>query len=127
MREAGYILGRRHKPMAYSENLAGRVAEALRKVKKLETKKMMGGLCFMVDDKMALGILAEDLMVRLDPEVREKALKKKGCREMGFTGRPMKAFVFVGPEGTRTDKELREWVELALEFNPRAKSSRKSR
>ena len=113
--------------MAYDEILAGRVSEALRKVKQVATKKMMGGLCFMVDDKMALGILGEDLMVRLDPEIREMALKKKGCREMGFTGRPMKAFVFVGPPGTRTDKELRGWVDLALEFNPRAKSSKKSR
>jgi TfoX/Sxy family transcriptional regulator of competence genes len=113
--------------MAYSEILAGRVGEALRKVKKVETKKMMGGLCFMVNDKMALGILAEDLMVRLDPEIRGKALKKKGCREMDFTGRPMKAFVFVGPQGTKTDKDLQGWVDLALEYNPRAKSSKKSR
>ncbi len=74
--------------MAYDEILAGRVAEALRDVNKVKTKKMMGGLCFMVDDKMALGITGEDLMVRLDPEVREIALKKKGCREMDFTGAP---------------------------------------
>lgn len=113
--------------MAYDETLAGRVEEALRKVKKVAAKKMMGGLCFMVDDKMALGILGEDLMVRLDPEIREKALKKKGCREMDFTGRPMKAFVFVGPQGTKTDKDLLGWVDLALEFNPRAKSSKRHR
>lgn len=111
--------------MAYSGILAARVAEALRKVEKVETKKMMGGLCFMVDDKMALGISGEDLMVRLDPEIRARALKRKGCREMDFAGRPMKAFVFVGPEGTRTDKDLLGWVDLALEFNPRAKSSKK--
>lgn len=111
--------------MAYDEILAGRVADALRKVKKVDSKKMMGGLCFMVDDKMALGISGDDLMVRLDPDIREKALKKKGCREMDFTGRPMKAFVFVGPQGTRTEKELLGWVDLALDFNPRAKSSKK--
>ncbi|MEO6097577.1 MAG: TfoX/Sxy family protein [Fibrobacteria bacterium] len=113
--------------MAYSDILAGRVEEALRKVKKVKTKKMMGGLCFMVNDKMALGVTGEDLMVRLDPDIREKALKKKGCREMDFTGRPMKAFVFVAPQGTKTDTELQGWVDLALDFNPRAKSSKKSR
>jgi hypothetical protein len=81
----------------------------------------------MVDDKMALGVTGEDLMVRLDPDIRELALKKKGCREMDFTGRPMKAFVFVGPSGTRSEKDLLGWVDRALEYNPRAKSSKSSR
>lgn len=111
--------------MAYDEILAGRVTEALRKVKKVQNRKMMGGLCFMVDDKMALAILGDDLMVRLDPGIRAQALKKKGCREKGLQGRPMKSFVFVEPAGTRTEKDLLGWVGLALEFNPRAKSSKK--
>lgn len=111
--------------MAYSEILAARIGEALRKVKKVETKKMMGGLCFMVDGKMALAVLGEDLMVRLDPEVREKALKKKGAREKGLMDRPMKAFIFVGPPGTKTTRDLQGWVDLALDYNPRAKSSKK--
>lgn len=111
--------------MAYSEILAGRVAEALRKAKRVETKPMMGTLCFMVAGKMALAVAGEDLMVRLDPALRGQALKKKGCRETGLMGRPMKAFVFVEPPGTRTDRDLQAWVDLALEFNPRAKSSRR--
>ena len=111
--------------MAYSEVLAGRVTEALRKVEKVQTRKMMGGLCFMVDGKMALAILGEDLMVRLDPGIRAQALKRKGCREKGLKGRPMKSFVFVEPAGTRTEKDLLGWVDLALEFNPRARSSKK--
>lgn len=57
--------------MAYDEILAGRIAEALRKVEKVKSKKIMGGLCFMVDDKMALGIVGEDLMVRLDPSKKK--------------------------------------------------------
>lgn len=113
--------------MAYDEILAGRVEDALRKVKKLETKKMMGGLCFMVDGKMALAVMAGDLLVRVGPEARDKALRKKDCREEGFRGRPMKAFVFVGPKGTRSDKDLRGWVDMALDYNPLAKSSKKPR
>jgi TfoX/Sxy family transcriptional regulator of competence genes len=110
--------------MAYSEILAGRVEEALRKIKKVKTQKMMGGLCFMVNGKMALAVMAEDLLVRVGPEARAKALKRKDCREEGFKGRPMKAFVFVGPKGTKTDKDLRSWVDLALAYNPSAKASK---
>jgi TfoX/Sxy family transcriptional regulator of competence genes len=111
--------------MAYSEILAERVSLALGKTPEVEAKKMMGGLTFMVDGKMCVGIAGEDLMVRLDPEAKAAALKKKGCREMEFTGRPMKGFVFVGPEGTKGDKDLQDWIALGLDFNARAKSSKK--
>jgi TfoX/Sxy family transcriptional regulator of competence genes len=111
--------------MAYSEILAERVSLALGKTPKIEVKKMMGGLTFMVDGKMCVGIVGEDLMVRLDPEAKASALKKKGCREMEFTGRPMKGFVFVGPAGTKGDKDLQGWIALGLDFNARAKSSKK--
>ena len=111
--------------MAYDENLAGRIREALSKQKSVEEKKMMGGLTFMVNGKMCVGILQDDLMARIDPEVYETALQKTGCREMNFTGRQMKGFVFISPDGTNTDKDLGYWVDLALDFNSRAKASRK--
>jgi TfoX/Sxy family transcriptional regulator of competence genes len=113
------------KPVAYNEKLADRVRTALAHLKAVEEKKMMGGLTFMVNSKMCVGILKEDLMVRLDPLVYDEALKKKGCREMTFTGKPMSGFVFVSPDGLSTKKELDYWIMLALDFNKKAKASKK--
>ena len=114
--------------MAYDEQLAARVRNvfANRKVP-FEEKRMMGGLCFLVDEKMCVGVEKERLMVRLDPEVYERALKRKGCAPMDFTGRPMRGFVFVKAEGFTADEDLTSWLDLALEFNPKAKSSRRRR
>lgn len=111
--------------MAYSEQLAERVRNALRNMQRVEEKKMMGGLTFMVNGKMCVGILKDDLMVRLDPAVYDAVLKRKGCRPMDFTGKPMKGFVFVSPKGTSNKKDLSYWVDLALAFNKKAKASKK--
>ena len=88
--------------MAYDDNLAERVKRALGSLPKVEEKKMMGGLTFMVNGKMCVGILNDDLMCRIDPDVYESALRRKGCREMDFTGKPMKGFVFVNNDGMKT-------------------------
>ncbi len=88
-------------------------------------KRMMGGLCFMVDDKMCLGVNGDRLMVRLAPEKYEWALEQVGCRAMDFTGRPMRGFVWVDGEGHDLQAQLERWIDLALEYNPRAKSSKK--
>lgn len=111
--------------MPADEQLAECVRKELsrRQVNYVE-KRMMGGLCFMVDDKMCVGIDNERLMVRLDPAVYEESLRKPGCVPMDFTGRPMRGFVFVNPEGTAENKSLRSWIELALDFNPRARASK---
>jgi TfoX/Sxy family transcriptional regulator of competence genes len=111
--------------MPYSEQLAIRVRERLSRRRNVEEKRMMGGLTFMVNGKMCVGILGEDLMCRIDPEVYETALRRKGCREMNFTGRPMKGFVFVSPEGTHRTRDLDSWVGLALQFNRKARSTTK--
>lgn len=111
--------------MAYSEQLAEKVRKALARQPKVEEKKMMGGLTFMVSGKMCVGVLKDDLMVRIDPEVYENALKRKGAREMNFTGRPMNGFIFVGPSGTGHKKGLDSWVGLALDFNKKARASKK--
>lgn len=79
----------------------------------------------MVDDKMCVGVVKNNLMVRIDPEIHGEALTRKGCREMDFTGRPMKGFVFVEPEGIDMDEDLQYWIQRALDYNPRAKSSKK--
>lgn len=112
--------------MAYDEELADRAALSLERSGTLfETKKMMGGLCFMVDDKMALGVVRNDLMVRLSPEEVEAALDEPGCRPMDFTGKPLKGFLFIEAAVIERDHELDSWVERALVFNPLAKRSKK--
>ena len=112
--------------MAYNEYLADRIRRSLRELSVFaEEKAMMGGLTFMVDDKMCVGIVKDNLMARIDPDIYQEALKRPGAREMDFTKRPMKGFVFVDPEGYEMDADLDYWIGLALEYNPRAKSSKK--
>ncbi len=110
--------------MAYNEQLANRVRETLREQPIVEEKRMMGGLVFMVDGKMCVGVTNDDLMVRLDPEMVEDALQQRGARQMDFTGKPMKSFLFIGEEGTSSGSELRYWIDLALAYNPFAKASK---
>ena len=112
--------------MAYSELLADRIRDILTEKKaNFEEKKMMGGLCFMVEDKMCFGIVKEELMARVGPEKYEESLQQPGCKEMNFTGRPMKGYVFVDPEELDLDKDLEHWIQLCLDFNPLARSSKK--
>ncbi len=114
--------------MAYDEYLADRIRAYLENKKiSFDEMKMMGGLCYMVDDKMCVGVVNSNLMARIDPEVYEKALTRPECREMNFTGRSMKGFVFVEPEGIDLDDDLDYWVQLCLDFNPKAKSSKKKK
>jgi hypothetical protein len=112
--------------MAYNELLADRIRQVFETKKILfEEKKMMGGVCYLVNEKMCAGIIKENLMVRIDPGFHEKALSIHGCREMDFTGRPMKGFVFVDPVGIDMDDQLEYWIGKAMEFNPIARSSKK--
>jgi hypothetical protein len=114
--------------MAYDSTLADRVTDMLvARCVSFEKKKMMGGLCFMVSDKMCLGVDGSRLMVRLDPVVEGESLQRPGCKPMDFTGRPMKGYVFVHPEGHESEADLRHWVGLALAFNPKAKASKPRR
>ena len=111
--------------MAYNEKLAERVRAIFAGQGHVDERKMFGGLAFMVNDKMCVGILQDKLMARISPDLYQMALQKKGCTEMDFTGRPMRGFVFVRSEGTRTKKDLLHWISLALEFNRHAKASKK--
>ena len=112
--------------MAYNEHLAERISNLLTsKGAFFAAKKMMGGLTFMVDGKMCVGIHKEQLMARIDPEVEAIAVKRPGATQMKFTGRPMKGFIFVEAEGVDMEDDLEYFVDLALEYNPRAKASKK--
>jgi TfoX/Sxy family transcriptional regulator of competence genes len=111
--------------MAFDQSLADQITDYFTaKRVNFFTKRMFGGLCFMVQDKMCVGITNQRLMVRLDPKDEAKALKSKGCRPMDFTGRPMKGYVYVDAEGTETEAQLAKWLDLALAFNPKAKASK---
>ena len=114
--------------MAYNEHLAERIRQVLERERVVfEEKKMMGGLTFMVDDKMCIGIVKDDLMARVGPDAYEKALEKEGCREMNFTGRSMKGYVYVEPDAIDMEDDLKYWIQLCLVFNPFAKSSKKKK
>ena len=112
--------------MAYDNYLVERIAQQLdaKKVNYYE-KKMFGGICFMVDDKMCIGVLKEDLMVRMDPEEIAAVAEEEGVRPIDFTGRPMKGYLFIAPEGVDMDADLEKWVDRCLAFNPKAKASKK--
>lgn len=112
--------------MAYDEYLSDRIRNILKEKQIFFVeKKMMGGLCFMVDDKMCIGIVKNNLMARVGPDAYAEALQKESCKEMDFTGRPMKGYVFVEPDGIDTEEELEYYINLCLSFNPLAKSSKK--
>ena len=114
--------------MAYDEYLSERIRNAFHKKGILfEEKKMMGGICYLVCDKMCAGIIQNRLMARIDPEIYEHALARKGCRKMDFTGRTMKGFIFVEPEGIDLESDLEYWIQLALDYNPKAKSSKSTK
>jgi TfoX/Sxy family transcriptional regulator of competence genes len=113
--------------MAYDEALAEKIRQKLSGIHGVEEKKMMGGLTFMLNDKMCLGIIKEELMCRIDPEIHDEMIKKKGCRTMDFTNRPMKGFVFIDKSGMKGEKKLDFWISLALDFNKKAKPSKKNK
>lgn len=114
--------------MAYNEKLANQTRELIALTHKhVEEKKMFGGLCFMVNDKMCIGVEKERLMVRLDPAVYDEVMEKEGCTAMDFTGKVMKGYVFVSADSVTTKKKLEYWVKLALEYNKIAKASKKKK
>lgn len=114
--------------MAYNERLANMVRELISETQRnVEEKAMFGGLCFMVNDKMCVGVEQERLMVRLDPTRYDEVMEKDGCRPMDFTGKVMKGFVFVDAGVLSTKKKLKYWTDLALEYNKVAKASKKKK
>ena len=114
--------------MAFNEFLADRIRQILaeRNADFFE-KRMFGGLVFMVDDKMCLGIVKDEVMARIGLEAYTDALNKPGCSEMNFTGRPMKGYIFLNDDATDLDAELEYWIGLALSFNPFAKATKKKK
>ena len=113
--------------MAYNEQLADRVRESLMHLPGVKEKRMFSGVSFMVNGKMCVSIRAHDIMCRIDPEVHDTAVEKNGCRAMRMKGQELRGWVLVDEEVLKSKKALEQWVELALEFNKRARKSKKSR
>ena len=111
--------------MAYNFTLANRIREDLQDLDGIEEKEMMGGLSFMLHDKMCVGVIQDEMMCRIDPEKYEDALEKPGCHEMTFTGKPMKGWILIDESGLRTSADFKYWIGLAIEYNKHAKSSKK--
>jgi len=118
--------------MAYDEYMAERITRFFdTKGSNYFTKKMFGGLCFMVEDKMCCAVLynkkqeTDFLLARVGEEAKDANQDRDGFQPMTFTGRPMKGYVFVTPEGYDTDEDLEYWLSLCLDFNPQAKASKK--
>ena len=114
--------------MAYDEYQEERINRILReKNVDFYTKKMMGGLCYMMDDKMLCGIVKDQMMARIGTDAYEEALSKEHVNEMNFTGRAMKGYVFVDGPAMDMDEDLEYLIQKCVDFNPLAKSSKKKK
>ncbi len=102
--------------MAYDSGLAQRIREALADRQGITERKMFGGLAFLIDGKMFVGVQDSVLMARVGPERHQDALAVANVREMDFTGRPMKGYVYVDPPGLAEDRDLNNWVQWCANF-----------
>jgi TfoX/Sxy family transcriptional regulator of competence genes len=114
--------------MAYDEHLAYRIKTVLQEKQIFFVeKKMFGGLCYMVDDKLCVGVMKDELIARIDPQEFEDYLKLEECEPLDKSGLSMKGFILVDPIGVDMDSDLEKWVQKCLDFNPKAKASKKKK
>jgi TfoX/Sxy family transcriptional regulator of competence genes len=102
--------------MALNDALAARIRQALARRKNVEEKKMFGGVGFLLNGNLLVGIWKDSLCVRLGPEQAGEALLEPHVKEFDITGRPMKGWVLVEPEAIQDDDQLKDWIQWALAF-----------
>jgi len=102
--------------MAYDEGLAQRLREIFGAHSDVVEKKMFGGIAFMVSGHMCCGVVDDILMARVGPDQYQMALGRPHTREMNFTGKPLRGFVYVDPEGITSQEALQTWVDLCGNF-----------
>jgi len=113
--------------MAYNEQLTNRIREALAHLPNVEEKRMFRGVTFMVNGKMCISAGNDEMMCRIDPAMYETALERNGSRAMIHRGRTMKGFLFVHEESIRSKKDFDYWINLALDFNKKARPAPKKK
>ena len=111
--------------MAANEALLQRLRTALADVPKVTETRMFRGITFMVDGKMCVSVSGDELMCRIDPEIYDVAIKKKGVRPMVIKNREYRGYLYVNEQGAKSNKDFEYWVNLCLDFNRRAKASPK--
>src|SRR6516225_8508642 len=102
--------------MACNESLAERIRQGLARRKNVEEKKMYGGIGFLLNGNLLVGVWKDSLCVRLGPDQAEEALLEPHVKKFDITGRPMKGWVLVGPEGIEDDDQLSAWIQRAVKF-----------
>lgn len=102
--------------MNYDEQLVDRIRSIMKRKRGLTEKRMFGGLAFLINGKMLCGVQDNLLMVRVGPVKYEEALMQKHVKKMDFTGRPLKGFIYVGPEGLKRGRSLNFWIEAAWDY-----------
>ena len=102
--------------MSFDPGLSQRIREHLAIRHDIIEKKMFGGLAFMLNGNMCCGVIDDSLMARVSPEQYTAALKDRHAREMDFTGKPLKGFIYVAPEGIESDQDLHAWIDLCVKF-----------
>jgi hypothetical protein len=102
--------------VAFSESLAGRIRDALAPKKNIEEKKMFGGVGFQLNGNMLVGVWKTSLIVRLGPDAYDDAMQEPHVRAFDITGKPMKGWLMVEPDGIENDDQLADWIERAMKF-----------
>jgi len=102
--------------MAFNESLAARIRDALARKNGVEEKKMFGGVGFLLNSNLLVGVWKDSLCVRLGRDLAEEALLEPHVKEFDITGRPMKGWVLVEPDGVAEDDQLKDWIDRALKF-----------
>jgi len=102
--------------MAFDDQLATRIRDRLGKRAGVTEKKMFGGIAFLLNGNMCCGVHGKEMIVRLDPEHTEQALSERHTRRFDLTGRPMKGWILVEPEGLATDADLTKWIGMATTY-----------
>lgn len=102
--------------MAFSESLADRIRSALRGRRGIVEKKMFGGVGFLLSGNMCVGVWKTSLIARVGTDEYDDALQQPHVGEFDITGRAMRGWVMVEPEGIDDDQQLRRWIDLSLAF-----------
>ena len=113
--------------MPYSEKLAARIREALSTIPMVEEKKMFRGLAFMVNGKMCVNVSGEEMMCRFDPALQETLAEKEGFRTMVMKGMVFKGYCYVSQDAIKSKRDFDFWINLCLDFNAKAKASKKKK